>query len=49
MVRKTKLKIKNVNITHKESLSVTDKIALWITNNVGTFGFLCLLCCLLFH
>ena len=39
MVRKTKLKIKNVNITHKEQLSVTDKIALWITNKVGTFGF----------
>ena len=36
MLRK---KIIHANEEHVDSLSVTDKIALWITNKVGTFGF----------
>jgi len=31
--------LKNVNDVHKEKLSTTDKIALWITGKVGTFPF----------
>lgn len=31
--------LRNVNDVHKESLSTTDKIALWITGKVGTFPF----------
>ena len=31
--------IKNVNIRHKESLSKIDKLALWITDHVGSMGF----------
>lgn len=39
-------KIKNVNEIHKDNLSITDKIALWITNKVGTFGFFVFTICL---
>lgn len=31
--------VRNVNIQHKEKLSALDKIALWITNHVGSMGF----------
>jgi len=31
--------VRNANITHKEKLSRLDKIAMWITENVGTMGF----------
>ena len=31
--------IKNINSQHKESLSTLDKLALWITNHVGSMGF----------
>jgi len=31
--------IRNANIVIKQNLSTLDKVALWITNNVGTMGF----------
>jgi uncharacterized membrane protein len=31
--------IRNANIAAKEKLSLLDKLALWITKNVGTMGF----------
>ena len=31
--------IRNVNIVAKQKLSLLDKLALWITKNVGTMGF----------
>jgi len=31
--------IRNVNIQHREKMSVGNKIALWIVSKVGTFGF----------
>ena len=31
--------VRNVNIEQKEKLSVTDKIALWVINKVGTWQF----------
>ena len=33
------IKKNKVNILHKEKLSKIDKLALWITNHVGTMGF----------
>lgn len=35
----TKKTIRNVNKEHKENISKLDKVALWITNHVGTMGF----------
>ncbi len=31
--------VRNVNIEHKQKLSRMDKLALWITNHVGSMGF----------
>jgi uncharacterized membrane protein len=31
--------VRNVNIEHKQKLSKLDKIAIWITDHVGTMGF----------
>ena len=31
--------VRNVNIEHKEKLKITDKIALWVIKQVGTFYF----------
>ena len=39
VVRKTQSQIVNANDTHKDNLSKLDKIALFITNKVGTMGF----------
>ena len=38
-IKKTHKKIRNVNIEHKDSLSKLDKLALWITDHVGSMGF----------
>ena len=35
--------IRNVNVTHKENLSKMNKIALWITNHVGSMPFFMLI------
>ena len=31
--------LRNINTEHKKNLSTLDKLALWITENVGTMGF----------
>lgn len=36
---KTKTSIRNANIENKERLTRTDRVALWITELVGTMGF----------
>jgi len=38
--------VRNVNVEQKEKLSKTDKIALWVINKVGTFGFAVFCICL---
>jgi len=38
-LKKLKPIIKNINSVHNDLLTITDKIALWITNKVGTFNF----------
>lgn len=38
-LRKQFKPIRNVNIERKQNLSRLDKVALWITNHVGTMGF----------
>ena len=37
--------VRNVNIEHKNNLGRLDKIALWITNHVGSMGFFILIFC----
>ncbi len=36
---KNKYPVKNVNITHREKLSKLDKIAIFVTDRIGTMGF----------
>jgi uncharacterized membrane protein len=36
---KLRAPIRNANLIHKERLSKMDKLAVWITENVGTMGF----------
>ena len=36
---KARKPIRNANIIHRQRLSKLSKLALWITNNVGTMGF----------
>lgn len=38
-IRKGYKPIQNVNLNHREKLSKMDKIALWITEHVGSMGF----------
>lgn len=38
-LQKSRKKIKNANEEHKDNLSSLDKVALFITNKVGTMGF----------
>jgi uncharacterized membrane protein len=38
-LKKLSKPILNANIEHKKNLTAMDKLALWITNNVGTMGF----------
>lgn len=38
-VRKETLPIRNVNIAHREQLTTLEKVATWITDNVGSMGF----------
>jgi uncharacterized membrane protein len=42
-IRKNRTPIRRVNIEHKESLSPLERVALWITNRVGTMGFFLLI------
>ncbi len=38
-LRKMRKPIRNANILHNQKLSKMDKLALWITNHVGSMGF----------
>ncbi|OFY41664.1 MAG: hypothetical protein A2X18_10050 [Bacteroidetes bacterium GWF2_40_14] len=38
-IRRSHGSIRNVNVLNKENLSAVNKIALWITNHVGSMGF----------
>ena len=38
-MRKHRKPLRNVNIEQKQNMSKLDKLALWITNHVGTMGF----------
>ena len=38
-----KKRVRNVNVTHKENLSKMNKIALWITDHVGSMPFFMLI------
>lgn len=42
-LRKDRKPLRNPNQAHKESLSKTDKLAVWITDKVGTMGFFLLI------
>ncbi len=37
--------IKNINVHHKEHLSSINKLAVWITNHVGSMGFFFIIFC----
>lgn len=38
-LRKFRKPVRNVNIEHKENLSGLERVAVWITDHVGTMGF----------
>ncbi|HYM92914.1 MAG TPA: DUF1003 domain-containing protein, partial [Chitinophagaceae bacterium] len=38
-LKKSSKTIRNVNVVHKQKLSRLDRLALWITDNVGSMGF----------
>ncbi|MGA2367114.1 MAG: DUF1003 domain-containing protein [Dehalococcoidia bacterium] len=38
-LKKLRKQIRNINIEHRKSLSYLDRIALWITERIGTMGF----------
>jgi uncharacterized membrane protein len=44
-IKKSRNPIQNVNKSHRERLSTLDKIALWITEHVGSMGFFIIIFC----
>lgn len=38
-LRQHRKPVRNVNIEHKENLSTLERVAVWITDHVGTMGF----------
>jgi uncharacterized membrane protein len=44
-LKKMRKPIRNVNIVHKENLSKLEKLAVWITDHVGTMGFFLIIFC----
>lgn len=38
-LKKNRKPLRNVNVEHKERFSKLDRLAVWITNHVGTMGF----------
>jgi uncharacterized membrane protein len=38
-LKKATPKIRNLNIEHREDLSILDKAAVWVTDMIGTMGF----------
>ncbi len=43
LININKKRVRNVNVTHKENLSKMNKIALWITDHVGSMPFFMLI------
>ena len=44
-LRESRTPIRNVNIEHKENLKTLEKLAIWITDHVGTMGFFLMIFC----
>ena len=44
-LKKKQKPTRNANIIHNQNLSKMDKLALWITNHVGTMGFFIIIFC----
>ena len=44
-LRKNLRPVRNINAEHKAKLSPVDKLALWITNHVGSMGFFFIIFC----
>ncbi len=44
-IKKLNRPANNINTQHKEKLSKIDKLALWITNRVGSMGFFLIIFC----
>jgi uncharacterized membrane protein len=44
-LKKLRQPISNINVQHHEKLSKIDKLALWITNRVGSMGFFLIIFC----
>ncbi len=44
-IKKLRKPLSNINKEHKEKLSSIDKIALWITDHVGSMGFFMIIFC----
>jgi uncharacterized membrane protein len=44
-IKKHYTPVRNVNVQHKEKLSRLDKLALWITDHVGSMGFFIIIFC----
>lgn len=42
-LKQLRSEIRNVNVVHNEKLSALDKLALWITDQVGSMGFFILI------
>ena len=43
LLKSTKKPVRNVNIEHKERLTPLERVAVWITDHVGTMGFFLLI------
>lgn len=44
-IKKQYAPVRNINATHREKLTTLDKLALWITNHVGSMGFFIIILC----
>jgi len=44
-LKKLRKPLRNVNIEHKENLSRLGRLAIWITNHIGTMGFFFIIFC----
>jgi uncharacterized membrane protein len=44
-LKKMRKPLRNVNIVHKENLRPLEKLAVWITDHVGTMGFFLIIFC----
>lgn len=44
-IKKNYKPIRNVNVHHREKLTTINKVAIWITNHVGSMGFFMIIFC----